>query len=398
MTFLGHDRLGEEMVRQVCGRLRTSERLSRFLAGRDPPPPDARLPRARAAARPPRGLPLPDAHLARRGRGDPPVVRRPARHPRPERRARHRRAPGARARADARRARLAAHRPAAAPAPRRRAGARGGHRARARAGPRPGGAAGGRLRRARSRIATMRSSSPGACATMPSRDRRLRRSTRTARRDGRVELEHAYDERATSRAGSSGSACTSPTPEEFDSIQREFDLHPLAVEDAIHAHQRPKLEVVRRDGLPRAEDRALRRPDGGRRARRAARLPAGPDYRDHGPPRRGQLAARTSREALEARPRAAQATGRARRSTRSWTRWSTTTSPPSTGSRTTSTRSRSELFSAERTNVAERIYKLQRETLQLPPADRAARRPARPARARAATCMIHHESATTSAT
>jgi magnesium transporter len=34
-----------------------------------------------------------------------------------------------------------------------------------------------------------------------------------------------------------------PTEEEFDSIRREFDLHRLAVEDAIHAHQRPKLEV-----------------------------------------------------------------------------------------------------------------------------------------------------------
>jgi magnesium transporter len=34
-----------------------------------------------------------------------------------------------------------------------------------------------------------------------------------------------------------------PTPEEFDSIQREFNLHELAVEDAIKAHQRPKLEV-----------------------------------------------------------------------------------------------------------------------------------------------------------
>jgi putative nucleotidyltransferase with HDIG domain len=33
VTFLGHDRLGEEMVRQVCRRLRTSERLSRFLGG-----------------------------------------------------------------------------------------------------------------------------------------------------------------------------------------------------------------------------------------------------------------------------------------------------------------------------------------------------------------------------
>jgi poly(A) polymerase len=33
VTFLGHDRLGEQMVRQVCMRLRTSERLSRFLGG-----------------------------------------------------------------------------------------------------------------------------------------------------------------------------------------------------------------------------------------------------------------------------------------------------------------------------------------------------------------------------
>jgi magnesium transporter len=34
-----------------------------------------------------------------------------------------------------------------------------------------------------------------------------------------------------------------PTEDEFDSIRREFGLHELAVEDAIHAHQRPKLEV-----------------------------------------------------------------------------------------------------------------------------------------------------------
>jgi len=34
-----------------------------------------------------------------------------------------------------------------------------------------------------------------------------------------------------------------PTHEEFDHLTREFDLHPLAVEDAIHAHQRPKVEV-----------------------------------------------------------------------------------------------------------------------------------------------------------
>jgi magnesium transporter len=34
-----------------------------------------------------------------------------------------------------------------------------------------------------------------------------------------------------------------PTEQEFESIRSEFDLHPLAVEDAIHAHERPKLEV-----------------------------------------------------------------------------------------------------------------------------------------------------------
>jgi poly(A) polymerase len=33
VTFMGHDRLGEELVAQVCRRLRTSERLSRFLQG-----------------------------------------------------------------------------------------------------------------------------------------------------------------------------------------------------------------------------------------------------------------------------------------------------------------------------------------------------------------------------
>ncbi|ARF54544.1 magnesium/cobalt transporter CorA [Streptomyces gilvosporeus] len=34
-----------------------------------------------------------------------------------------------------------------------------------------------------------------------------------------------------------------PTQEEFDMVTSEFALHPLAVEDALNAHQRPKLEV-----------------------------------------------------------------------------------------------------------------------------------------------------------
>jgi len=62
------------------------------------------------------------------------------------------------------------------------------------------------------------------------------------RRDGAVPLEEAYE------AGRAEDAFVwiglyEPTPEEFDSIEREFELHELAVEDAIKAHQRPKLEV-----------------------------------------------------------------------------------------------------------------------------------------------------------
>ncbi|MBA4865031.1 magnesium/cobalt transporter CorA [Streptomyces sp. PSKA54] len=34
-----------------------------------------------------------------------------------------------------------------------------------------------------------------------------------------------------------------PTEREFDHVTKEFGLHPLAVEDALKAHQRPKLEV-----------------------------------------------------------------------------------------------------------------------------------------------------------
>ncbi len=33
-----------------------------------------------------------------------------------------------------------------------------------------------------------------------------------------------------------------PTAEEFDQVADELKLHPLAIEDAVHAHQRPKLE------------------------------------------------------------------------------------------------------------------------------------------------------------
>lgn len=65
---------------------------------------------------------------------------------------------------------------------------------------------------------------------------------RGVRRPGQLALDNAFD------------ACRKddtfvwiglfePNEAEFDAVRREFDLHDLAVEDAIKAHQRPKLEV-----------------------------------------------------------------------------------------------------------------------------------------------------------
>ena len=95
ITFMGHDRVGERMVAGPVPAA-AHERALRPLRGRpDAPPPRARLPRARAPARPGRRLPLPAPHLPRGGRGDAAVVRRPARHPRPQVRRGHRRSPRA---------------------------------------------------------------------------------------------------------------------------------------------------------------------------------------------------------------------------------------------------------------------------------------------------------------
>jgi magnesium transporter len=62
------------------------------------------------------------------------------------------------------------------------------------------------------------------------------------RRPGELALDDAYE------AGSEENSFVwiglyEPSPEEFESVRREFSLHELAVEDAIKAHQRPKLEV-----------------------------------------------------------------------------------------------------------------------------------------------------------
>ena len=62
------------------------------------------------------------------------------------------------------------------------------------------------------------------------------------RRDGALPLEKAYEE-CREEGAFAWIGLYEPSPDEFDSIKREFDLHELAVEDAIKAHQRPKLEV-----------------------------------------------------------------------------------------------------------------------------------------------------------
>jgi magnesium transporter len=62
------------------------------------------------------------------------------------------------------------------------------------------------------------------------------------RRPGEPDLEEMY-EACRSPECFAWIGLYEPTEEEFDSVRREFDLHELAVEDAIKAHQRPKLEV-----------------------------------------------------------------------------------------------------------------------------------------------------------
>jgi magnesium transporter len=62
------------------------------------------------------------------------------------------------------------------------------------------------------------------------------------RRDGAMPVHEAME--ACREAGAfTWIGLYEPTEEEFESIRREFELHELAVEDAIHAHQRPKIEV-----------------------------------------------------------------------------------------------------------------------------------------------------------
>ena len=62
------------------------------------------------------------------------------------------------------------------------------------------------------------------------------------RREGKPDLATAYEQCAHDNSSWVWIGLHQPTEEEFDAVKDEFALHPLAVEDAIKAHQRPKLE------------------------------------------------------------------------------------------------------------------------------------------------------------
>jgi magnesium transporter len=62
------------------------------------------------------------------------------------------------------------------------------------------------------------------------------------RRPGKLDLPYALEAGRSSDESFAWIGLYEPAKEEFDAVAREFELHPLAVEDAVHAHQRPKLE------------------------------------------------------------------------------------------------------------------------------------------------------------
>lgn len=62
------------------------------------------------------------------------------------------------------------------------------------------------------------------------------------RRPGTLDLADALETGRSSDDSFAWIGLYEPTEDEFDAVAREFELHPLAVEDAVHAHQRPKLE------------------------------------------------------------------------------------------------------------------------------------------------------------
>ena len=168
-----------------------------------------------------------------------------------------------------------------------------------------------------------------------------------------------------------------PTPEEFASVRSAFELHELAVEDALKAHQRPKLEeyddtlfLVVKTARYGDREEAVTLGEILLFVETTSSWPSGTANR--------ALSGRPARRSRSA-PRCLCAAPR-RSFGPSSTTSSTTTSRYSKGSSTTSTRSRPG-FSPEKSNPAERIYFLKRELMEflrgvsplLDPLDRLAR-------------------------
>lgn len=63
------------------------------------------------------------------------------------------------------------------------------------------------------------------------------------RTEGPADFSDALDEARASGDAFLWIGLHEPTEKEFDLVTSEFSLHPLAVEDALRAHQRPKLEI-----------------------------------------------------------------------------------------------------------------------------------------------------------
>ena len=159
-----------------------------------------------------------------------------------------------------------------------------------------------------------------------------------------------------------------PKESELAGIAEEFGLHPLAVEDAVHAHQRPKLDIYRRQPVRRVQDGSVRPPCGGDGDQRDRR-----DRRGDGVPRRPLRRHRAARRArgTQAGPRAAarptptcSPVDRRLSCTPSPTMSSTPTSRSPTPSRRTSKRSRSSPFADQRGRDAGRMYQVKRELLE----------------------------------
>ena len=182
------------------------------------------------------------------------------------------------------------------------------------------------------------------------------------RREGRLALEDVPA--ACLRAGAFvWLGLYEPTNEEFEAVRAAFGLHELAVEDAVKAHQRPKLEAY--DDSLFLVLKTARYLDAEERVEFGEILVfVGQSFIVH--VRHGEAAALSGASVGRSRPATTcSGAGRARCSTPSSTMSSTTTGRSSPASRTTSARSSSRSSPTGVTTPSQRIYMLKREVLEL---------------------------------